>query len=88
MFIYISICNGTQHLGDSAGILKNLVVGNHAFNARLNAAKKPLIVLGSQQLRRKDGAAILALVQQLAQNVSVKSKVSNVFVFFFPLRLL
>lgn len=65
-----------EHLGDSAGILKNLVVGNHAFNARLNAAKKPLIVLGSQQLRRKDGAAILALVQQLAQNVSVKSKIS------------
>ncbi len=37
----------------------------------LNAAKKPVIVVGSCMLQRKDGAAIHSQVATLAQNTRV-----------------
>lgn len=61
-----------DHLGDSPNIVEQLLSGKHPFLEKLSKAKKPLIILGSQQLERDDGAAILSRVQQLARNVSGK----------------
>lgn len=68
-----------QHLGNSASTVKDLISGSHPFNKRLAQAKKPLIILGAQQLKRSDGAALLAAVQQLAKKTAEISKVFNVF---------
>ncbi|KAG8246551.1 NADH-ubiquinone oxidoreductase 75 kDa subunit, mitochondrial [Homalodisca vitripennis] len=62
------------HLGDSPAVLEQLVAGNHAFSQTLQSAKKPMIVVGSQQLTRPDGAAILAQAQQLARALSLKTQ--------------
>ncbi|XKL66936.1 hypothetical protein PGB90_010356 [Kerria lacca] len=64
-----------EHLGNSASTVKDLISGSHPFNKRLAQAKKPLIILGAQQLKRSDGAALLAAVQQLAKKTAEISKV-------------
>lgn len=59
-------------------MVKDILSGSHPFSKRLGRAKKPLIILGVQQLKRKDGAALLALVQQLAQRTAQSCKVSYI----------
>lgn len=66
----------TQHLGDSSDALKQLASGQHAFSKKLAAAKRPMLIVGSEQLKRDDGAAILSLVQQIAHQAATKSGVS------------
>lgn len=58
------------HLGDSPKVLEQIVAGSHAFSQTLKKAKKPMIVVGAQQLTRPDGAAILGQVQQLARSLT------------------
>ncbi len=43
--------------------------GTHPFYKTLTSAKRPVVVVGSECLQREDGAAILANVQKLSQNV-------------------
>lgn len=62
------------HLGDQPDILQQLISGSHSFSKTLQGAKRPMIVLGAEQLTRPDGAAILAQVQQLAQALSLKTQ--------------
>ncbi|KAF6208673.1 hypothetical protein GE061_017131 [Apolygus lucorum] len=59
-----------EYLGDSPSVVKQILDGSHPFSKRLSAAKKPMIVLGSQQLERPDGAVILSQVQQLSQKLA------------------
>jgi len=46
-----------------------LADGTHPFFKTLTSAKRPVVVVGSECLQREDGAAVLANVQKLAQNV-------------------
>lgn len=62
-------------MGDSSQVLKQLADGTHEFNNTLATAKKPLIILGAQQLTRSDGGAILAQVQKLARALSLNTQV-------------
>ncbi|GFY63968.1 NADH-ubiquinone oxidoreductase 75 kDa subunit, mitochondrial [Trichonephila inaurata madagascariensis] len=55
-------------LGNSPNLLKDIASGRHEFSKKLAAANRPMIVLGSETLQRPDGAAIHALVQQIALN--------------------
>ncbi|XP_066432180.1 NADH-ubiquinone oxidoreductase 75 kDa subunit, mitochondrial [Eleutherodactylus coqui] len=64
-----------DHLGDSPQIIKDIASGKHAFSKVLGQAKKPMIVVGSGALQRKDGAAIHAAVSTLAQNARISSGV-------------
>ncbi|XP_073502493.1 NADH-ubiquinone oxidoreductase 75 kDa subunit, mitochondrial [Phyllobates terribilis] len=66
-----------DHLGDSPQIIKDIASGKHPFSKVLNQAKKPMIVVGSSALQRKDGAAIHAAVSTLAQNARSSSGVSE-----------
>lgn len=54
------------HLGDSPSALQQLVGGQHEISKKLQSAKKPLIIVGSEVLERPDGAAILAAAQKLS----------------------
>ncbi|XP_044158507.1 NADH-ubiquinone oxidoreductase 75 kDa subunit, mitochondrial [Bufo gargarizans] len=64
-----------DHLGDSPQIIKDIATGKHAFSKVLTQAKKPMIVIGSSALQRKDGAAIHAAVSTIAQNARSSSGV-------------
>ena len=61
-----------QYLGCDTGVINEVLSGAHPFAKKLLAAKKPLIILGAQQLERKDGTAILSKVQQMAKHLSSK----------------
>jgi len=53
-------------------LVAKLAEGTHPFSKKLEGAKRPVVVVGSECLQRPDGGAILANVQQLAQKVKVK----------------
>lgn len=63
-----------EHLGQSPEIITQLRNGTHKFSNILKSAKKPLIILGAEQLSRKDGAKILSETQLLAQTLGENSK--------------
>lgn len=63
-----------EHLGQSPEIITQLRNGSHPFSNTLKTAKKPIIILGIEQLSRKDGAKILCETQLLAQALGDKSK--------------
>lgn len=62
----VDLTYGYEHLGDSAATLAALADGSHPFAARLAAAKKPLLVLGSGALQRADSEAVHRAAAQLA----------------------
>lgn len=71
-----------QHLGENPSVLNDLL-SSSGFGQKLKQAKKPLIIIGADTLKRADGAAILQAVQLLANglqcNVEVEGwKVLNV----------
>lgn len=55
-------------MGNSPAVLQQLIDGSHEFSKKLSAAKRPMIVLGSEAVGRSDGSAI----QRLALDLSVK----------------
>jgi NADH-quinone oxidoreductase subunit G len=63
----VDITYAYDHVGDGPAALTALLEGTHGFAEMLEAAKKPMIVLGQGALRRPDGAAILAAAWKLAE---------------------
>ena len=55
-----------QQLGTDIAVLEQIAKGSHDFAKILTDAKRPMIVLGSGALTRKDGAAILKLAAKIA----------------------
>jgi NADH-quinone oxidoreductase subunit G len=55
-----------QQLGIDIAVLEQIAAGSHDFAKVLADAKRPMIVLGSGVLTRKDGAAILKLAAKIA----------------------
>ncbi|XP_034952413.1 NADH-ubiquinone oxidoreductase 75 kDa subunit, mitochondrial [Chelonus insularis] len=66
-----------QHLGQNPDIIDQLASGQHPFCETLKNAKKPMIILGAEQLTRKDGAHILAATQKFAKALGDKTKTSE-----------
>lgn len=62
-----------EHLGDSTEVLKQLADGSHPFCKKLNKARRPMVVVGSTSLQRKDGQAIHSAVSTIAQTARVQS---------------
>lgn len=58
-----------DHLGEDANIIRQLADGSHPFASKLKGAKKPLIILGADTLKRPDGSAILSAVQSLSSGL-------------------
>ncbi|XP_014292532.1 NADH-ubiquinone oxidoreductase 75 kDa subunit, mitochondrial [Halyomorpha halys] len=69
----VNLTYSYDHLGDDPKVIEEVLSGKHPFAKKLLNAKKPLIILGSQQLERKDGVAILGKVQQMAKHLSSKA---------------
>ena len=59
-----------ERLGAGPATLRDLVAGKVGFFETFKAAKNPLIVVGMGALARDDGAAVLALVRELAEKVN------------------
>jgi NADH-quinone oxidoreductase subunit G len=58
-----------ERLGAGPATLRELAEGKLGFFEKLKAAKNPLIIVGMGALTREDGAAVLALVRELAEKV-------------------
>lgn len=63
-----------DHLGSDTKAIKNLMDGDHPFITTLRSAKKPLVIIGADLLKRSDGAAIFSLIQQFAHNLQTNNK--------------
>ncbi|XP_041981795.1 NADH-ubiquinone oxidoreductase 75 kDa subunit, mitochondrial [Aricia agestis] len=63
-----------MHVGDSASIVKDLASGtsSHEVLKRLESAKRPVVILGSDALRGADGAALLANTMELSLRLQDK----------------
>jgi NADH-quinone oxidoreductase subunit G len=55
-----------EQLGDDISVLAAIANGSHAFAQVLKDAKRPMIILGSGILTRRDGAAALSLAARIA----------------------
>jgi NADH-quinone oxidoreductase subunit G len=56
-----------EYLGAGPDTLAEVIAGRHSFAEKLNAAQRPLVIVGPAALARLDGAAILSLATQAAQ---------------------
>lgn len=68
----VNLTYSYEHLGEDPKVIEEVLSGKHPFSKKLLNAKKPLIILGSQQLERNDGIAILSKAQQMAKHLSSK----------------
>lgn len=59
-----------EYLGDDASIINDIVNGKHPLSKRLESAKKPVIIVGVDQLSRADGEAILTTLYNYAKKIS------------------
>ena len=57
---------GYDYLGAGPETLAEIVNGSHSFLPKLEAAERPMLILGQGALTRPDGAAILALAAKAA----------------------
>ncbi len=55
-----------RHLGAGPRTLKEIADGTHEFCAALEAAERPMLILGQGALARPDGAAVLACARAIA----------------------
>lgn len=62
----VDLAYSTEHLGETAQALADLAAGKGAFAKRWQAAKKPVLVVGSSTLQRPDADAIFALCKNVA----------------------
>ncbi|GAB0093482.1 NADH-ubiquinone oxidoreductase 75 kDa subunit, mitochondrial [Sergentomyia squamirostris] len=58
-----------EYLGSDANTLSQIASGSHAFSNKLRQAKRPLIIVGADQLTRPDGKAILGKLQDFAHQL-------------------
>ena len=56
-----------DHLGNDPRVLSEIHSGTHAFAGVLEAAERPMLVLGMGALARTDGAAVLHLARGIAE---------------------
>ena len=60
-----------DHLGDSPAVLSDILSEKHPFWSQLSAAKRPMIILGSEMFDREDGGAVHSCVASIAQKLKL-----------------
>ena len=68
-----------EYLGAGAETLRAIAAGDHPFAEALKAAERPMLVIGNGALARADGAAMLALARDIAENYGLVSDDWNGF---------
>jgi NADH-quinone oxidoreductase subunit G len=63
----------TQHLGAGPETLGSLAEGGHSFAEGWRAAKRPLLIIGSDVAAREDGVAVLALAAKVLGQTSAEA---------------
>ena len=61
-----NLAYGYEYLGAGGKTLAEVADGKHAFAEKLNAAKAPLVVVGSAAVARSDGRAVLGAAARIA----------------------
>uniref|UniRef100_A0AAG5DQF0 NADH-ubiquinone oxidoreductase 75 kDa subunit, mitochondrial n=1 Tax=Anopheles atroparvus TaxID=41427 RepID=A0AAG5DQF0_ANOAO len=77
----VNLSYNYEHLGSDTSLIRDIASGNHPFSKKLKEATKPLIIVGANQLARKDGSSFLKALHVLANSLSPadsKWKVWNV----------
>jgi len=69
----------TDYLGETADVLQAILDGSNPYAETLKNASKPMLILGQGALAREDGAAILALVKEIADKYGFVSDEWNGF---------
>lgn len=54
-------------LSDSLAVLEEIKEGTHPLNKKLKTAQNPMLILSQEALRRSDGAVILGLAREIAE---------------------
>ena len=62
----VDLTYNINYLGQSAGIIEEIQSGKHAICADIKAAKNPIIIIGEAITTRKDAAALLASLFDIA----------------------
>ncbi len=62
-----------DYLGAGPDTLRDVAEGKHAFRKALDAAKRPMLILGQGALARPDGRAVLGLAARLATETGMVS---------------
>ena len=75
----VDLTYGYDHLGNEAKLLADIAAGNHDFSAVLEAAERPMIVLGEAAFARADGARILGTARALAERCGMAGEGWNGF---------
>jgi NADH-quinone oxidoreductase subunit G len=60
-----------EQLGGSAGVLRGIANGSHAFAQVLRDAKRPMVIVGAGALTRPDAAAILNRAARIASDTGM-----------------
>lgn len=68
-----------EQLGDNAAVLQDILDGKNDFAEALNAAEKPMIILGQGALNRDDSPAIIKLAHDIAEKYGLVSSDWNGF---------
>ncbi len=68
-----------DHLGNDAALLSEIAVGEHPFRSKLEAAARPMIVLGEAAYARDDGARILGTARAIAERFGMAGEEWNGF---------
>ena len=75
----VDLTYDAKHLGTDARTLAGLVGGGRSFAAALDAAERPMLILGPAALTRSDGAAVLAAARAVAERFAMVSEGWNGF---------
>ena len=59
-----------QHLGSSTTTIESLLNGTHEYSSKLMAAKRPMVVVGTEALANEQGRSVFSLAQQLSAKLS------------------
>ncbi len=57
-----------EHIGNGGDALRQVASSRHPFAKTLKEAKQPMLIVGQGALARPDGAAVLALAREIADN--------------------
>lgn len=66
-----------KHIGNSTKTLKEILDGSHPFAKKLEKAKLPMVILDSSLLKREDGEAVMALIQELGSKYKIVNTEAN-----------
>lgn len=70
----IDLSYSYDHLGDDSSLINDITSGKHPISKKLQLAKRPVIIVGSDTLSRPDGANILSSLRTFANTLSPEDK--------------